>query len=48
MRHLLPAAEFVPWLNRFLPRIATQAPATLFRPAGVSDHTVGKLAHLHG
>lgn len=48
MRRLLPAAEFIPWLDRFLPRIATQAPATLFRPASVSDRTDGKLAHLDG
>ena len=48
MRRLLPADEFVPWLDRFLPRIAAHEPATLFRPASVSDRTDGKLAHLDG
>lgn len=48
MRRLLPADEFVPWLDRFLPRIAVHQPATLFRPASVSDRTDGKLAHLDG
>jgi hypothetical protein len=48
MRRLLPQAEFAPWLERFLPRIARGEPATLFRPATVSDRSDGKLAHLDG
>lgn len=48
LRRLLPAAEFAPWLDRFLPRIAASEPATLFRPATVSDRTDGKIAHLDG
>ncbi|TCH98623.1 DUF2891 domain-containing protein [Roseococcus sp. SYP-B2431] len=48
MRRLLPAAEFGPWFDRFLPRIASAEPATLFRTATVSDRTDGKIAHLDG
>jgi hypothetical protein len=48
MRRLLPADEFLPWLDRFLPRIALGEPATLFLPAQVSDRTDGKIAHLDG
>ena len=48
MRRLLPPGEFVSWLDRFLPRIASREPATLFRPASVSDRTDGKIAHLDG
>ncbi|MBR0656805.1 DUF2891 domain-containing protein [Plastoroseomonas arctica] len=48
MRRLLPATEFQPWFDRFLPRIAEREPATLFEPASVSDRTDGKIAHLDG
>ena len=48
MRRVLPAAEFEPWFERFLPRLAERAPQTLFQPAVVSDPTDGKLAHLDG
>ncbi|GGF44677.1 hypothetical protein GCM10011611_58880 [Aliidongia dinghuensis] len=48
MRRLLPAEEFLPWFDRFLPRIATGEPRTLFQPATVSDRTDGKTAHLDG
>ncbi|HEV2678565.1 MAG TPA: DUF2891 domain-containing protein [Aliidongia sp.] len=48
MRRLLPRAEFAAWLDRFLPRIAQHQPATLFRPATVSDRSDGKIAHLDG
>lgn len=48
MRRLLPAVEFSPWFDRFLPRVAASEPATLFRPATVSDRTDGKIAHLDG
>lgn len=48
MRRLLPAEEFLPWFDRFLPRIAQREPATLFRPATVTDRSDGKIAHLDG
>ena len=48
MRRLLPGAEFGPWFDAFLPRLARREPATLFRPAVVSDPTDGKIAHLDG
>jgi hypothetical protein len=46
-RSLAPAA-FAGWLQRFLPRLAAREPATLFRPAAVSDRTDGKIVHLDG
>jgi hypothetical protein len=48
MRRLLPEAEFAPWLDRFLPRLALGEPAALFRPARVSDRTDGRIVHLDG
>jgi Protein of unknown function (DUF2891) len=48
MRRVLPPEEFAGWLERFLPRAAAREPATLFRPAVVSDRTDGKIAHLDG
>lgn len=48
MRRVLPAAGFVAWLDRFLPRMAEQQPQTLFVPASVSDRSDGKIAHLDG
>jgi len=48
MRRVLPPDEFGPWMERFLPRVAREEPATLFRPATVSDRTDGKIAHLDG
>jgi hypothetical protein len=48
MRRLRPSARFAPWLDRFLPRIGEGEPATLFRPATVSDRSDGKIAHLDG
>ena len=48
MRRVLPAAEFVLWLSRFLPHLVEQRPATLFLPAQVSDRSDGKTAHLDG
>ncbi len=48
MRRLLPPEAFRPWLDRFLPRIATQQPAVLFSPATVGDRSDGKTAHLDG
>lgn len=48
MRRILPAGEFVPWFNRFLPHLVEQRPAALFLPAEVSDRSDGKTAHLDG
>ncbi len=48
MRRALAPTEFNGWLDRFLPRIATREPATLFSPAVVSDRSDGKIAHLDG
>ena len=48
MRRLLPPERFIPWLDRFLPGIGDGEPATLFRPAVVTDRSDGKIAHLDG
>jgi len=48
MRRVLDEDEFRPWLDRFLPRLADREPATLFKPAIVSDRSDGKIAHLDG
>ncbi len=48
MRRLLPPNEFLPWFDRFLPRLSERLPATLFQPVTVSDRTDGKIAHLDG
>jgi hypothetical protein len=48
MRNVLSAADFDRWLGRFLPHLAKREPATLFRPATVSDRSDGKIAHLDG
>jgi hypothetical protein len=48
LRRLLPADEFAPWFDRFLPRLAQGEPVTLLRPAVVSDRADGKIAHLDG
>ena len=48
MRRALPGDAFAPWLDRFLPRLARGEPATLFRPAIVSDRSDGKIVHLDG
>jgi hypothetical protein len=48
VRRILPAAEFVPWLDRFLPNLAKRQPTTLFTPATVSDRTDGQITHLDG
>ncbi len=40
--------EFARWFYRFLPRLGTRDPATLFSPATVSDRSDGKIAHLDG
>ena len=48
MRRILPAEEFGPWFDAFLPRLERREPCSLFRPALVSDPTDGKIAHLDG
>ena len=48
MARVLPPAEFGGWLAGFLPRLGAGEPASLFRPAEVSDRSDGKLAHLDG
>jgi hypothetical protein len=48
MSALMPAEQFSAWLDRFLPGIADEQPATLFTPAVVSDDTDGYIGHLHG
>lgn len=48
MRRLLPQADFQPWFDRFLPRLADALPAPVFAPALVSDRSDGKIAHLDG
>ena len=47
MRRVL-GADFRDWLDKFLPRISQRQPATLFKPAIVSDRSDGKIAHLDG
>jgi hypothetical protein len=48
MRRILPAPAFRDWFSAFLPDVAQGEPATLFRPAQVSDRGDGKIAHLDG
>jgi hypothetical protein len=48
MARLLPAAGFVAWRDRFLPRLAAGEPAALFAPALVSDRADGRIVHLDG
>lgn len=48
LRRLLPPAAFLPWFDRFLPRLSEGEPATLFTPARVTDRSDGKIAHLDG
>ena len=48
LRRLLPPGEFLPWFDRFLPRLAGGRPETLFTPARATDRSDGKIAHLDG
>jgi hypothetical protein len=48
MRRILPAGEFAPWFDRFLPHLARKQPKTLFLPSTVTDRSDGKIAHLDG
>jgi Protein of unknown function (DUF2891) len=47
MRRVL-GADFADWFADFLPGLARHEPATLFKPAIVSDRSDGKIAHLDG
>lgn len=46
MQRILPAEQFLPWLNGFMPQLAD--PAYQVAPGKVSDRTDGKLVHLDG
>ena len=48
MSVLLERAEFLTWLDSFLPGFSSGRPKSLFEPAFVSDAADGQLAHLHG
>ncbi|MFZ1867823.1 MAG: DUF2891 domain-containing protein, partial [Steroidobacteraceae bacterium] len=48
MADIMPREDFAAWLAAFLPQAARGEPATLFKPATVSDRTDGKIAHLDG
>ena len=48
LRAALSPQGFRMWLDDFLPDAARGAPATLFKPARVSDRSDGKIAHLDG
>ena len=48
MRRVLELKAFRAWFARFLPRVASGEPASLFTPAVVSDRSDGKIAHLDG
>lgn len=47
MRRVL-GGEFPDWFANFLPRVGEREPATLFKPAAVSDRSDAKIAHLDG
>ncbi|NJC39840.1 hypothetical protein GGQ87_000098 [Brevundimonas alba] len=48
MRRVLEPDAFALWFEDFLPRLDRREPANLFQPAGVSDRSDGKIAHLDG
>ena len=48
MRRVLPGDEFGAWLERFLPGLRSDEPASLLHPAIVTDRTDGQLVHLDG
>src|SRR6185295_5073733 len=48
MRRVLKPAEFSRWFDRFLPQLAIGIPATLLKPATVTDRSDPKLVHLDG
>jgi hypothetical protein len=48
MQRVMEPGEFRRWFGAFLPRLDRREPATLLEPAGVSDRSDGKIAHLDG
>ena len=48
MRRVMSANEFRLWFHRFLPGLARGAPASLLKPAVVTDRTDPRLVHLDG
>jgi len=48
MRRALPPDRWSAWMDRFLPRLGSREPATLFTPVTVSDRADGKIGHLDG
>ncbi|MBV2128994.1 DUF2891 domain-containing protein [Arsukibacterium indicum] len=46
MQRILPAEQFLPWLNGFMPQLAN--PDYQLAPGKVSDRSDGKLVHLDG
>jgi hypothetical protein len=48
MRRVMAPAEFRRWFNSFLPQIVAGRPASLLKPAIVTDRTDPKLVHLDG
>lgn len=48
MRRVLEPGEFQQWFSRFLPDLARGEPASLLKPAIVTDRTDPKLVHLDG
>lgn len=48
MRRVLKPAEFAAWFHKFLPRIGQGEPASLLRPATVTDRSDPKIVHLDG
>jgi len=48
MRRVMTPTEFRAWFRRFLPQLAFSQPASLLRPAVVTDRSDPKLVHLDG
>jgi len=48
MRRVLKREAFRVWRGRFLPRLKSRAPKTLFSPVRVTDRTDGHIVHLDG
>jgi hypothetical protein len=48
MQRMLTPQDFRAWFSAFLPRLSEGEPQSLFKPAGVSDRSDGKIAHLDG
>ena len=48
MRRVLPQAEYVKWLDQFLPQLSKKEMGPMMEPVEVSDVTDGHLVHLAG